>query len=185
MLLDFNMLDTLITSKTRVKLLLKFFLNSNSSSYLRALEEEFDESSNAIRVELNRFEEAGLLVSETVSNRKVYRSNTRHPLFKDIHSILLKYVGLDHVIGSIIEKIGDVRQVYLIGDFARGINSDIIDLMIVTEGLDKTYLLKLVDKAEKLIKRKIRYLLMNSFEADIFLKKQSPSEYLLLWQSEG
>jgi len=89
------------------------------------------------------------------------------------------------VIGSIIEKIGDVRQVYLIGDFARGINSDIIDLMIVTEGLDKTYLLKLVEKAEKLIKRKIRYLLMNSFEADVFLKKQSSSDYLLLWQSEG
>ncbi|MFN3444791.1 MAG: ArsR family transcriptional regulator, partial [Bacteroidia bacterium] len=29
------MLDTLITSKTRIKLLLKFFLNSKTSSYLR------------------------------------------------------------------------------------------------------------------------------------------------------
>ncbi len=50
------MLGTLITSKTRVKLLLKFFLNSNAKAHLRGLETEFGESSNAIRLELNRFE---------------------------------------------------------------------------------------------------------------------------------
>ena len=48
------MLDTLISSQTRLKLLLKFFLNSSTSSYLRDLESEFGESTNAIRLELNR-----------------------------------------------------------------------------------------------------------------------------------
>ena len=51
------MLDTLITSKTRIKLLLKFFLNAQTKSYLRSLEGEFGESTNAIRLELNKFEE--------------------------------------------------------------------------------------------------------------------------------
>ena len=50
------MLETLISSKTRIKLLLKFFLNSKTKSYLRNLESEFGESTNAIRVELNRLE---------------------------------------------------------------------------------------------------------------------------------
>ena len=60
MLLNIDaVLDTLITSRTRVKLLMKFFLNSRTTSYLRDLENEFDESTNAIRVELNRFEKAG------------------------------------------------------------------------------------------------------------------------------
>ena len=85
------MLETLITSKTRLKLLLKFFLNSNSSSYLRELESEFHESTNAIRLELNRFEEAGLLQSQTKGNKKFYHANTDHPLYPDINSILLKY----------------------------------------------------------------------------------------------
>jgi DNA-binding GntR family transcriptional regulator len=58
------MLDTLVTSKTRLKLILKFFLNPGSRAYLRGLAEEFGESSNAVRLELNRFEEAGLLESD-------------------------------------------------------------------------------------------------------------------------
>ena len=58
------MLDSLITSKTRIKLLLKFFLNSSMKAYLRGLAEEFGESTNAIRLELNHLEEAGLLKSE-------------------------------------------------------------------------------------------------------------------------
>jgi len=63
------MLDTLITSKTRIKLLLKFFLNSNASSYLRNLEGEFGESTNGIRLELNKFEKAGLLQSQVSGNK--------------------------------------------------------------------------------------------------------------------
>ena len=54
------MLDSLITSKTRVKLL-KFFMNPETRSYLRSLAEEFGESTNAVRVELNRLEKAGIL----------------------------------------------------------------------------------------------------------------------------
>ena len=57
------MLESLITSKTRTKLLLKFFLNPGTSAYLRGLAEEFGESTNGVRVELNRLSEAGLLES--------------------------------------------------------------------------------------------------------------------------
>ena len=185
MLLDIFMLDTLITSKTRVKLLLKFFLNSNSSSYLRALADEFDESSNSIRIELNRFEEAGLLTSGSQANKKIYKANKSHPLFRDIHNILIKYVGLDHIIEKIIKKVGDVREVYLLGDFAKGLNSDIIELMIVSEDLNTVNFLNLVDKAEKLIDRKITCMINNQQEAGLYLSKLKSSEFLLLWQNEG
>ena len=49
------MLETLITSKTRIKLLLKFFLNSKNQSYLRNLESEFGESSNAYSIRAEPF----------------------------------------------------------------------------------------------------------------------------------
>ena len=74
------MLDTLITSKTRVKLLLKFFLNAESRSYLRGLESEFHESTNAIRLELNKFEKAGLLISEKEGNRKFFKKKKKAPI---------------------------------------------------------------------------------------------------------
>ena len=63
------MIESLISSKTRVKLLLKFFLNSKNSSYLRGLESEFGESTNAIRIELNKLEDAGLLSSNLEGNK--------------------------------------------------------------------------------------------------------------------
>lgn len=71
------MLETLITSKTRIKLLTKFFLNPQARAYLRGLKETFGESGKAVRLELNRFEHAGLLCSEMEGNRKVYTANTK------------------------------------------------------------------------------------------------------------
>jgi len=67
------MLEALITSKTRIKLLLKFFLNSSNTGYLRGLEPEFGESTNAIRQELNRFEAADLLLTSVEGNKNYTR----------------------------------------------------------------------------------------------------------------
>ena len=138
------MIEALISSKTRIKLLLKFFLNSNTTAYLRGLESEFGESSNAIRLELNRFEDAGMLESRLDGNKKMFQANTQHPLFREVHNIILKYVGLDHVIENVIERLGEVQKVFLVGDFSKGIDSRIIDLIFIGNDIDKTYLLHLV-----------------------------------------
>ena len=178
------MLDTLITSKTRIKLLLKFFLNSNARSYLRGLESEFGESSNAIRLELNRFEDAGLLKAEMVGNKKMFRANTEHPLYEDIHNIILKYIGLDQVVEKVARKLGDVLWVFLTGDFARGRDSSIIDLIFVGDRIDKEYLIRLVEKAEALVRRKIRYLVYTVSEFDgEYPPDRIASDLLLLWKA--
>jgi Fe2+ or Zn2+ uptake regulation protein len=121
------MIGTLITSQTRIKLLRKFFLNSSTKAHLRGLESEFGDSTNAIRVELNRFEEAGLLISSHDSNRKLYQANEKHPLFSDIHNIIIKETGLDKVIEKVIHRVGDLIGVYLTGDFAHGKNGETIE----------------------------------------------------------
>jgi len=172
------MLDALITSKTRIKLLLKFFLNSRTESYLRNLETEFGESSNAIRVELNRFENAGLLTSLAKGNKKMYMANTRHPLYSDIHNIILKIVGLDQIIEKVTSQIGDLNAAYVTGKFAAGVDSNIIDLFLVGGNPDRAYITNLVEKAEKLINRKIRFVIMTSEEAAGYLKD---TPHLLIW----
>jgi len=177
------MLDTLITSKTRIKLLMKFFLNANSRSYLRNLTNEFGESSNAIRVELNRFENAGLLCSELKGNRKYFHANTKHPLFSSIHNLLIHHLGIDRVVDSVIDELGGLLRVYLVGDFAKGKDSSIIDLIFVGEEINSNYLLKLIQKSESLIERKIRYMILEVQEAVDYLKKKDASEYLLLWEN--
>lgn len=160
------MLDTLITSKTRIKLLLKFFLNSKTSSYLRNLESEFGESSNSIRLELNKFEEAGLLKTSTSGNKKVFKANTKHPMFSDIQNILMKYTGLDKIVEQVIGRLGNIELVYIVGDLAKGMDSPIIDLIIVGD-IDKNYLLNLTEKAEQLINKKVRFVIFNTQEFNI------------------
>jgi len=179
-----NMLDTLITSKTRIKLLLKFFLNSSASAYLRSLESEFGESTNAIRVELNRFEKVGLLETFSKGNKKMFRANTNHPMFSDIQNLLKKYIGIDQIIEKIINRLEKVKQVYISGAFALGNDSPVIDLIVIGNDIDRNYLSSLIEKTEKLVKHHISFVVIKSDEIETYRKKMSKSEELLLIWNE-
>ena len=112
-----------------------------------------------------------MLVSESKGNKKLYKANDKHPLFKEIHSILLKYIGVDKVIEVIIERMGDLEKVYLTGDYAKGQDSGIIDLVFVGD-IDKNYLISMVSKGEKLVKKKVRFITYGTEEwADDMIEK--------------
>ena len=175
------MLDSLITSKTRIKLLLKFFLNSQTKSYLRSLETEFGESTNSIRIELNKLENAGFLDTAIVGNKKMFFANIKHPLFYDLNNILKKFVGIDHIIDQVTTQIGDLQAAYITGDFAIGKDSKIIDLVLVGFQLDRPFIDTLVEKAEKFISRRIKYIILTTEEmAQYFINKP----ILLIWKAE-
>ncbi len=177
-------LQTLIKSKTRINLLLKFFLNSNNRSWLRDMETEFGESTNAIRQELIHLEKAGMLKSEMHGNKKMYRANTNHPLFEEIHKLLLKHTGIDHVIERIVIQIGGLHSAYLTGAFAKGTDSPLIDILLIGDGIERTYLAQLIDKVEGLINRKIRYIIAKPEEEKIYLMN-SPEAFLLWEKTAG
>lgn len=174
-----DMLDSLITSKTRIKLLLKFFLNTSTHAYLRGLADEFGESTNALRLELNHLENAGLLKSESKGNKKVYQANSGHPLFKDIHSLVLKHSGISQVIEEVVERVGDISQVWVRGDFAVGKDSGLINLVIAGKDIDTGYFEYLIQKAEELIKRRISYIIISpEKEAEYSMTDENK---LLVW----
>ena len=175
------MLETLISSRTRLKLLLKFFLNSKATSYLRGLESEFGDSTNAIRLELNRFEKAGMLISYNKGNKKYFRANTEHPLYHDTHNLLLKYVGFDKIIDTIIENLGDLKMAFVTGAFAQGLDDTVIDLVLVGK-INKPYLAELTEKAEKHISKKIRYVTYTEDEFVTSRWEQLNPQSLLLWE---
>lgn len=179
------MLSSLITSHTRIKLIKKFFLNSNIKAYLRGLEAEFGESSNAIRIELNRFEKAGLLNSEREGNKKLFQANRNHPLYREIHNIVLKETGIDSIIQKVIYRLGQLDCVYLTGDFAKGKEGGMIELILVGKDIDSEYLDRKVRQAEEMIGRKINYVLMDNTEVQYNLKNYEPSDILPLWDCNG
>ena len=179
------MLESLITSKTRIKLLLKFFLNSNTTAHLRGLESEFGESTNAIRLELNRFEQAGLLVAHNQGNRKMFSANTAHPLYNDINQLVRKHLGIDQLVEQVLTRLGEVKKVYLTGDFAHGQDSSDIDILLVGGQVDTNYLERLIERAGSLIRRKVKYSLISDRQFEELAASLGNQDLLLLWQQNN
>jgi hypothetical protein len=177
------LLEGLITSKTRNKLLLKFLINPNTISHLRQLATEFDESTNSVRLELNSLTNAKILVKEKAGNTIAYRANIDHPFFKDIQNIIFKSIGIDKVISSIIENIGGPKLVLLTGDYANGKDSGIIDIVIVGI-IDRAKFEKYVNSVEKLINRKVRYLVISQEDFIVLKDKFKSDGMLILWEQD-
>jgi len=174
------LLDSLITSKTRMRLILKFFLNPENRAHLRGLSKEFNESSNAVRVELNRLAGAELLVASQEGRNIYYQANTKHMLYPEIHSIVRKYLGIDQLVEAIVKELGNLQLAFVTGDYAQGVDSGIIDLVVVGE-VDKAYLQLLVDKTEDLINRRIRTLVIDFQEFKALQETLEIKQALMLW----
>lgn len=151
------MLDSIITSKTRLRLLIKFFINVGTHGHLRGLAEEFGESTNSIRKELNNLVGAGYLHRLGEGNKIDYSANPTHPLFKTLQSIVRTHIGLDTILTSVLERMGQVNQLVVVGDYANGIDSGTIEMVIVGSVINQPYLEQLSPKIQSLIDRKVSF----------------------------
>ena len=174
------MLDTLITSKTRVKLLLKFFSNKNATAYLRSLAAEFGESTNAVRHELNNLSNAGFLLSRENGRTIEYNANTSHPLYPELKSAVHKYLGIDKIVDNVVKKLGHVEMAFITGEYAKGRDSGIIDLVLVGQ-INDLNLKELIFKVEQVIKRKIRPFVLTMKEYNGLTEELKPDTALWLW----
>lgn len=158
-----TMLESLITSKTRLRILIKFFINVANNGHLRGLADEMHESTNAIRKELNNLTEAGYLNKETIQNRVNYKANNKHPLFTVLQKIIHQHIGLDSLVSIVLERMGDVTKIVVIGDYAKGNDTGTIDVVLVGENLNSDYILKLASKIENEIRRKVNFIISPTF----------------------
>jgi predicted DNA-binding transcriptional regulator len=174
----------LIASKTRIKLLMRFFFNPEIRSYLRELAKEFNVSTNSVREELNHLTKAGLLESQKNGRNVFYRANKMHPLFPELKSMVGKVMGLDQVIDSIVTRLGDLELAFLLDDYAEGKDTGIMDLLLVGN-IDTQHLNDLSRKTERYIKRKIRSLVLTRGEYEDFRPKLEYRPRLLVWEANN
>lgn len=160
------MLESLITSKTRIRILVKFFINVANNGYLRGLAEELNESTNSIRKELNNLEEAGYLEKEAIQNKVIYRANIKHPLFTILQKIVRQHIGLDAMVEMILQRMGHVQKVVIIGDYANGNDSGIIEVILVGKELNAEYIDQLGVKIENEIKRKVTFFITDGHNGE-------------------
>ena len=151
------MLNKLITSKTRLRLLIKFFIDQASSGYLNGLASEFNESTNSIRKELNHLSEAGYLEKYKDQNKVGYKANVEHPLFDILQKVVYKHLGLEEIVERVLERMGPVQKILLVGDYAQGLDSGTIDVVLIGNKLNTEYIEALEEKVEGLIERKVNF----------------------------
>jgi len=173
-----DLLGPLITSKTRLKLLLRFFLNHNLSGYLQGLSKELDENTNSIRVELNRLEEAGILSSELEGRRKLYRVNEQHPLTENLTAIVRKVTGVDALVDRVVGRLTGLEQVWVCGDLAQGLQSEIIECVLVGEELDQAYIEELCHRVEELTGKTVKA------QVGTEIQPEQLGQCLLVWAQE-
>lgn len=166
------MLTELFTSKTRIRLLLKLFLNPGVSCYIRELATEFDVSPNAIKTEMESLSSVGYLEKTQRGRSVFFQANTKHPFFPEISSIVRKTLGIDRLIDDVLVSLGQVEEVYILDDYAQGKDSGIIDVLIVGD-IDPHKLSELVRITEAKIKRKLRIIPLSAQDF-----KQSQNLYL-------
>ena len=176
-----NLFAGIIASKTRIKLLIRFFFNPETRSYLRELAKEFNVSTNSVREELNQLTKTKLLKSEKNGRQVYYSAETSHPLFPELKSMVSKVMGIDQVIDGIVNRLGDIEEAYLIDDYAEGKDTGIIDLLLVGD-VDQYHLNDLSRKTERYIKRKIRSLVLSRDEYKNLLPELRKRPRVLIWE---
>lgn len=172
----------LITSKTRIRILMRLFLNPGGNAYLRELADEFAVSPSQVKDELSQLSAAGLLESEKQGRQIHYRANTRHPLFPELQSMVHKALGMDRILESVVERLGRLELAFLLDDYAEGKDTGIIDLGLVG-AIDTINLADLVAKTERYIGRKIRTLVLSREEYERMRPVLEKRPLLPLWIS--
>ena len=147
-------------------MLIKFFVSAANNGYLNGLANEFNESTNSIRKELNNLCSAGYLLKSKNNNKVIYNANTSHPMFGVLQKIVRQHLGLEEIVETVIDRIGDVDQIALTGEYAKGRDSGNIEIIINGKDVNKDYLDNIKPKIKKKIGREVSFLLNQKLDSN-------------------
>lgn len=170
-----NLAD-IITSKVRIKILELFFSNLKELYHVRGIVRETGEEINAIRRELSKLENDGILKKEPRGNRLYYFVRPDHPFFGDLISMVAKTTGLGKNIIDNKSKIGKVSTIMFSGKFVRSKErkrSEDVDILVVGD-IVLPELASLIRTEESKLSREINYSVMSREEFDFRKKRRDP-----------
>ena len=191
-------LSDFIVSKTRVKLL-EVFLGgvggTRQMHHVRELVRMVDEEINAVRRELARMEEIGLVRREPRGNRVYYSVRTDYPFYPELLELVSKTTGLGAEIRKNKDKLGKVSYVMFSGRFIRWLprkSEDEVDVLLIGD-IVLPELASLVREEQKRRGDEINYTPMTKEEFEFRKKRRDPfllsvlsgNRVMILGEEEG
>lgn len=176
----FIILESLYIAKSKIRqeLLTLFFTNPSQKYYLRELQRILGYSAGSIRRELLRFQKDNLFNTQKVGNLLYYSINTKHPLFKELKSIVSKTVGVEGSLKKALSFIKRIKIAFIYGSYAskREKATSDIDLMIIGDP-DTSHLNEKIAELEKRLKKEINPTIYSLEEYGT--KKKSKSGFIV------
>ncbi len=108
-----------------------------------------------MRIELGKLHEAGLIVSQQDGQKVLYRPNIQNPFYHELCGLVSKYMGFDKLIERVLDQVGELRAAYVVGDYAKGLDTGTIEVAIVGD-VDSAYLERLTNRAKEELNRKVK-----------------------------
>lgn len=170
------MLEDIIISKVRVKILTFFLTHPGTIFHVRDIVRKIDEEINAVRRELAHMEKAGMVKKEQRANRLFYVMRKDYSLYYELLEIIGKVTGLGGDILKNKAKLGKIKFAMLAGRYLRGVDkksSNDIDLLVVgTVVLPE--LAQLVKQEEARRSNEINYTVMTEEEFTFRKRRRDP-----------
>jgi len=160
-------------SRLRQKLLTYFFTNTSAHLYVREIAVVLHEDAGNLSKELKRLESIGVFASSMKGKQKYFSLNNKHPLYKELKSIIFKTVGVEGALKEITNNVEGIALSFVYGSFAkdRQNSSSDIDLLIVGNP-EEDSLMKKIESLEKKLLREINYNIYQKREFSDKIKKK-------------
>jgi len=172
------MLEALLGSKLRAKVLGWLFSHPDERYFVRQLTALLKEDSTNVSRELARLEKTGILVSTTEGRQKYYQANRQSPLFNELHGLMLKTVGVADIIKKALEpRMADIKLAFIFGSVARKAENRFSDIDLLVVG-DITFgeVVDLISTAEEALSRELNPVVYTLTE---FNKRLSEDHYFI------
>jgi len=170
-------LNDIITSRVRVKILELFFRDVREIYHVRGIVRETGEEINAVRRELERLENAGIVKKESRGNRLYYWTRKDYPFYEDLLAIITKSTGLGSEIITNQKRLGNLSFVMFSGKFARRKprkKEDDVDVLIVGNNVVLPELANLIRVEESKREGEINYTVMSRDELVFRKRRRDP-----------
>lgn len=177
-------LHDLVVSKVRVKVIEAFFQQPDEMLYVRELTRMINEEINAVRRELDRLMECGLIKSEQRGNRLYYSLNKRYLFFQELQQIVAKSTGLGRKLRRLRRKLGTIDYAMFSGRFIRGLKPvrDEVDILIIGDVV-LSELEALMKEEQARIGRELNYAVFSLEEFEFRKARRDPFVMEILYDS--
>lgn len=151
-------LSSALFSNVQQRVLALIFGHPERSFYTSEIVRNVRSGTGAVERELSRLERSGLVSTERIGNQKHYRANRASPIFEELHSLVMKTVGLTEPLRQCLAAYADkIKAAFVYGSVAKGTDtaSSDIDLMVIGDDLTYADLYAGLEKAEAILKRPV------------------------------